>query len=95
MRSAEIIAFPAPVISPQERLARALATLDAALAEQRVAVAKWRDSMNELHATMSSLGQSVQTLHGSLDTLAQQNASVHAEAVRLENWADGVLQQQG
>jgi hypothetical protein len=93
--SAEIIAFPVPPVSPEERLARALAKLDAALAEQRAAVGSWRDSMNMLGETMSQLGQSVQTLHVSLEDLAAQNAAVRDEALRLEAWADEVLRQEG
>ena len=92
-QSAVIIAFPAPVISPQERLARALAKLDAALTEQREAVKRWRDNMAELRDTMSQLGDSVQTLNGSLATLGERNAAVRADALKLEAWADAALAQ--
>jgi outer membrane murein-binding lipoprotein Lpp len=90
-QSAEIIAFPLPVISPQERLARALTKLDAALAEQREAVGAWRERMGDLQSTMSQLGQSVQALNGSLNGLAERNQAARDEALRLEAWADNVL----
>ena len=94
-KSAEIIAFPVPQITQEERLARALAKLDAAVAQQREAVGNWRDSIHALHDTMQQLGQSVQTLHDSLGDIGAQNAAVHDEAVRLEAWADGVLLREG
>jgi septal ring factor EnvC (AmiA/AmiB activator) len=93
--SAEIIAFPVPPVRPEERLARALAKLDAALAEQREAVGKWRDSMSTLRDTMTQLGQSVGTLNSSLQSIGEQNAAVRAEALRLEAWADDVIRREG
>jgi hypothetical protein len=89
--SAEIIAFPgsAPTaLSAQERLSRALARLEAALAEQRAAVQQWREGMLDLQASVGELGYSMQGLDASLETLGARNAEAHAEARRLEAWAN-------
>ena len=99
---AVVIRFPAraptqPVIDrdaeaeAQARLRRALAALDAALAEQREAVASWRDAIGGLQASMTNLGSSVQTYRARLDSLAVQVAGVHHQAAWLEEWADQVL----
>ena len=62
--STTIIAFPRPKLAPEgatpaapERLQRALAALELALAEQRSAVAKWRQSLGELHGSVQGLGE--------------------------------------
>jgi hypothetical protein len=94
--SAKIIPFPArqaahPPESGQERLRRALLTLDAAMAAQRDAVVVWRGALADLGTVMSGLGESVQRYRGSLDMLDGRVASLHAEAVRLERTADAAL----
>ena len=99
---AVVIRFPARAPAPpaidrdaeaeaQARLRRALAALDAALAEQREAVASWRNAIGGLQASMTNLGSSVQTYRARLDSLAVQVAGVHHQAAWLEEWADQVL----
>lgn len=90
-RTAEIIAFPAPSGPPLDRLARALAKLEAALAEQGAAVRQWRGGLGELSETMSSMDRSVHDLQTSIDTLAARNAAARDQALRLHAWADDVL----
>jgi hypothetical protein len=79
---AEIIAFPKPARAqpvtqappaaetPSEHLRRALAMLEAAQAEQRAALVKWRDAM-------AQLGTSATGLHDSLSTYQAQLAQIH------------------
>jgi hypothetical protein len=95
--SAQIIPFPSsrspqpPIDAGQERLRRALLTLDEAVARQREAVATWRSALAELSTVMAGLGESMQRYHGSLDTLGRRVANVHAQAVQLERTADLAL----
>jgi len=94
--TAEIIPFPLrrpPVAENdgQERLRRALAGLDDAVAGQRAAVAAWRSALAELGTVVSGLGTSLQRYHGSLDTLGARVAGLHAQAVQLENIADAAM----
>ena len=94
--SAQIIPFPSrlpavPTEDGQERLRRALIALDAAVAEQREAVAAWRGALADLGSVMTGLGESVQRYRGSLDALDSRVAGLHAEAVQLERTADAAL----
>ena len=62
VQTAEIIPFPTrqvaqPVELPHERLGRALTTLNAALAEQRLAIAAWRGALAELKTTRPGLAR--------------------------------------
>lgn len=96
--SATIIPFPAPPRVPdcqdgQERLRRALAGLDDAVAGQRAAVAAWRKALTELGSTMAGLGESLQRYRGSLDSLGDRVAGLHNQAVQLERTADTALAQ--
>ena len=106
--TAEIIAFPAksaepvqvsPASSellaedPQERLRRALAALDAALASQRAAVISWRESLSALKGTMQDLGSSLSGYHDALGTLGARVTGLNTEARRMEAWADAKLGQ--
>lgn len=75
----------------QARLARALQSLDAALTEQRSAIAAWRGALSDLRTTMHGLSNSVQTYRGSLATLDTKVANLRGEAGRLERWADNAL----
>ncbi len=80
--SAQIIPFPtvtrppAPVVEtpqdPSARLKRALESLNAALAEQRQAVAQWRDAMVDLDGSVTGLGHSLRHLNDRLEVLKQQ-----------------------
>jgi hypothetical protein len=93
MQTAEIIPFPTrqvtqPVELPHERLARALATLNAALAEQRLAIAAWRGALAELKTTATGLGESLQQYRNSLGTLGDGVAALHTQATVLRDWAE-------
>ncbi len=101
LHTAEIIPFPTrqvaplvetpvapPVETPHERLARALAKLNAALAEQRVAVAAWRGALGELKTTAAGLGESVQRYQRSLGALGDGVAALNTRATALRDWAE-------
>ena len=95
--TAQIIPFPIrPDQRPdanqaRDRLARALASLDAALAEQRAAMTGWRDSLNQLRKATSGLGLSMQRYDRTLGKLGGEVSELHAEALRLERWADDTV----
>jgi ABC-type transporter Mla subunit MlaD len=93
--TATIIPFPArpkpEAPAPQERLARALESLNAALADQKVAVAAWRDVLGELKATTAGLDESLQQYRASLRTLGTSVSSLRSRARALEQWADGAI----
>lgn len=77
-------------IAPADKLARALQSLDEALAGQRVAVADWRSALKDL-------GQSVQDLKGGVLTYAAalslepKTAALSDEAARMGSWADAAI----
>jgi hypothetical protein len=96
-RTADIIPFPARPIpaeptpvepTPEARLARALASLNAALADQRAAVAAWREVLAELKATTIGLQGSLQRYRANLLTLGDSVSALHTKAQSLEQWAD-------
>lgn len=94
-RTATIIAFPAreavaPRV-PEDRLARALDSLNTALADQKTAVAAWRDVLGELKATTTGLDESLQRYRSNLRSLGTSVSALHAKARSLEQWADSVL----
>jgi len=97
--TAEIIPFPIRARpahqdeQPEDRLAKALASLNKALAEQKAAVAAWRESLGALQASTSGLGASLQRYQSNLGTLAGDVDTLRHQAVSLEQWADGVLAQ--
>jgi hypothetical protein len=106
-RGATIIPFPvrepvapdatAPAtaaLDPRERLARALANLNTALEEQRVAMAAWRTVMGELKTSTNDLGDSLQRYHASLGTLGDSVSALRNKALSLEQWADNVIAKQ-
>lgn len=78
---------PAAVLTPQQRLARALKTLDAALQEQRVAVAAWRGALAELKTATNSLGESLQQCRANVAALGEGVAGLHQQAKVLGHWA--------
>ncbi len=86
--SAEIIAFPERPAAAEDRLRRALAALDRALADQRVAVATWRGALDDLRLAMAGLGGRMETYHGELGKLSDGVARLNARATWLSNWAD-------
>jgi hypothetical protein len=76
---------------PNVRLAVALASLNAALAEQRVAVAAWRQALGELKTTTAGLHEGLQRYKGNLQALGNSVSALAAKARSLEEWADGVV----
>lgn len=94
-RGAEIFQFPArgPTARPaspqvSERLAVALAALDAALAEQRRATEKWRGALADLREATRGLGESVRAYHGDLDALGGRVAILRSQADGLARRVD-------
>ncbi len=75
-QSAEILPFPARPVpeDPQARLDAALAALEEALAQQRLAVGEWRGQISTLHDSMIGLGASLTTYRDSLDAVGEQVA---------------------
>ncbi len=97
MRAAPTALAPVParasadIQDPQQRLQRALAALDRAVADQRIAVAKWRDSLGQLRGSVQGLGQSLGRYNERLSFVAEEMRGLHREARRLEALADGFL----
>jgi hypothetical protein len=96
LHTAEIIPFPTrqvapPVESPHERLTRALAKLNAALTEQRHAVAAWRGALGELKTTAAGLGESLQRYQHSLGALGDGVAALNTRATALRDWAEDTV----
>jgi len=94
IRSATIIPFPtrpgSTASDPRERLALALQSLNTALADQRSAIATWRDVLGELKATTEGLDDSLQRYRANLRNLGHSVSTLRAKAKSLEAWADGV-----
>lgn len=98
--SGKIIPFPLkrpaqPTEDGQERLRRALASLDSAVAGQRAAVAAWRGALAELSTVVSGLGESLHRYRDNLDSLGTRVAGLHKQAVQLERTADAALAMRG
>jgi chromosome segregation ATPase len=92
MPSAEILPFPARAArSDEARLRAALMALDAALAEQRTAIADFRDSLGALDGAVAGLGQSLDHYAGALATTQADLHATREAAERLEATADGWL----
>jgi hypothetical protein len=77
--------------SPETRLARALESLQAALAEQRDAALALQDASVKLKLTLGELHARLEGHRDGLCALAADVADVNAKSRRLEAWADGVL----
>jgi hypothetical protein len=105
-KGATIIAFPGrkPVAelpspvdasaaepTPADRLAQAMAKLNAALAEQRAAVAAWRSVMADLKTSTSGLSDSLNRYNASLGALGGKVTTLNKQARELEEWADTAL----
>ena len=89
---AEIIPFPLQTRPrPADHLERALARLKAALAEQSVAVAAWRAQLEGLRLGLGALRRSLEDQNARLGVTKQGVADLHAQACRLQVWAEGVL----
>jgi chromosome segregation ATPase len=95
--TADIIPFPVRAQpkeeEPTDRLARALESLNSAMAEQKAALAAWRAALGALQTSTSGLGESLQRYQASLGTLTGNVDALRDKAVSLEQWADGVLAQ--
>ena len=87
--TARIIPFPAP--NPAPRLQRALTGLNAALEEQRQALAAWRAALGELATTTQSIGHSLADLNDSLDHLGTTVTTLQEDAEATIAWADAAL----
>ena len=59
-------------------------SLNAAMADQREAVAAWRDVLGELKATNTCLDASLQRYRSNLRSLGTSVSSLHAKACALE-----------
>lgn len=84
--SADIIAFPGtpqPANASAGRLPRALAALEAALAQQREAVVQWQASLGELRGSMAILSGSVGRYQDSLTQLGTRVAGLEHANRRL------------
>jgi hypothetical protein len=95
--TAKIIPFPVRTkpadLQGDDRLARALESLNSALTEQKAALAAWREALGALKTSTTGLGGSLQQYHSRLGTLNDQVAALHHQAVTMEAWADRVLEQ--
>jgi hypothetical protein len=89
--TAEIIPYPTrvrpPAPRPEDRLARALEGLNAAMEEQKAAVATWRGALGDLRTTTAGLGESLRRYSGGLASLGDDMAALQAKARALETWA--------
>lgn len=92
-QSATIILFPARSRPPEDRLAKALDSLNQAMAEQKAAVAAWRDVLGELKISAAKLDASLRTYRSNLTSLGTSVSALHGMAKALEARADGVLAQ--
>jgi septal ring factor EnvC (AmiA/AmiB activator) len=75
---------------PEDRLARALASLNAAVMEQRTAISSWRAALGELKTSTSGLDESLQRYRTNLQSLGTSVSELQAKSWTLEAWADGV-----
>jgi hypothetical protein len=102
IREARIIPFPARAVAPpvaaplsptpdHDRLVRALQSLNAALADQRVALAAWRAVLGDLKATTTGLDDSLQRYRSSLSCLGDSVNGLRDKARGLEQWADRAI----
>jgi chromosome segregation ATPase len=67
----------------ERRLRRALRQLDAALADQRHAVAEFRSRIGELNGAVARLGERTESLRGALDGAAADTARAQAASREL------------
>jgi hypothetical protein len=98
MAEAVIIPFPKRAAAPSpvavdDRLAGALQTLQAALAEQAQAVAEWRFAMAELGIGVAALSHSVATYDGNLAVVGDRLIGLRETAQSLEAIADTATRQ--
>ena len=84
---AQLLAFPD---TAERRLRRALRALDAALDEQRSAVALFRAQLDQLKGAVGRLGDSAQGLGGALAETAAETARAQAAAQQLVATAEAM-----
>jgi ABC-type transporter Mla subunit MlaD len=91
----QVIPFPLERIRTRDggsdRLAAALDSLEAALAEQRAAMTGFRESLGQLGAAVHALEGGAVGLSTRLGALHRQVGTVNQSARDLEAWADRVL----
>jgi hypothetical protein len=101
MTSADILLFPqrapaaAPTPSPEERLRLALAQLDAALDDQRAAIAEFRGHLGELGGAVSGLEDSMRKYVCQLTTTQSDVLAAQESARKLEATAGFWLERLG
>jgi hypothetical protein len=92
--TAEIISFPVrpQPVEPQtgDRLVRALESLNAAMLEQRAALAVWRGALNELKTTATGLSESLHQYRANLRSLGSSVNALQSKSQSLQQWADSV-----
>ncbi|WP_439594816.1 hypothetical protein [Falsiroseomonas sp.] len=86
---ADILPFPN---TGERRLRVALRNLDAALAEQRQAIAAFRAELAALNSAVADLGQSTQLLQDRLHDAAEDTALAREAALRLQATAEAMEQ---
>jgi hypothetical protein len=84
---AALLAFPD---TPERRLRRALRQLDAALEEQRMAVAAFRGEVQALNGALAGLGVSADRLRGALGDAAGEAERARAASRALLATADAL-----
>jgi uncharacterized coiled-coil protein SlyX len=72
----------------QARLAQALDALNAALVEQRTAMAAWRAALGELKDSTIGLANSLEQYRANLAALGRSVSSLKAQAKALQAWAE-------
>lgn len=98
LHEAQIIPFrarpaapPAAATPDHDRLVRALQSLNAALADQKAALAAWRAVLGDLKTTTTGLDQSLQRYRSSLGNLGNSVNGLRDQARTLEQWADRAI----
>ena len=84
-RPARVIRLPLP---PQARLRSALRRLNAALDEQRIAIACWRAALADLRSATAGIGKSIMICNETLDGIHRQAMAAGAAATEAERNAD-------
>jgi hypothetical protein len=77
--------------SRDDRLTMALTALDVAVAEQRSAIAAWRQSLTELRGVVNGLGAGLCDYQASLSRLGADVAVLNGDARAMESWAGAVM----
>jgi hypothetical protein len=72
----------------QQRLARAVTSLNTAMEDQRAAMTQWRTALAALKTTAAALGNSMELYRTNLASLSEGVSSLHTEANALHLLAD-------